>query len=286
MAAAQVLSVEELKEKARVIRKHIIVMTTLAGSGHPTTALSMVEVLVALYFGGILRYDPTNPHWEDRDRFILSKGHGCPALYAVLAEAGYFPVEQLKTLRQLGSPLEGHPNMRALPGIEASTGSLGQGLSIGLGHALAARLDGRDYHVFVMVGDGECDEGQVWEAAMAAKHFKVDNLTCIVDHNKYQQTGCVFDVMDYRPFADKWRAFGWHVQEIDGHDIEQVLNALKLAKGKPEKGTPTVIIAHTVKGKGVSFLEHRSDMHGRAVKIDEAKRALEELGWSWEEELG
>ncbi|MDP2952415.1 MAG: transketolase, partial [Chloroflexota bacterium] len=174
-------AIPQLQDETRLIRRHIITMTTAAGSGHPSSSLSAVEILVALYFGGVLRHDPSRPAWPDRDRFILSKGHGCPVLYAILAERGYFPLEWLSTLRQIGSPLEGHPNMLRVPGLEASTGSLGQGLSIGLGHALAARLDGRDYHVYVLIGDGECDEGQVWEAAMGAKKYKVDNLTAIMD---------------------------------------------------------------------------------------------------------
>jgi len=269
---------DALQEKARLLRKHIITMTTAAGSGHPSSSLSTVEVLTALYFGGLMRYDPQRPDWPERDRFILSKGHAVPALYAALAEAGYFPVEWLSTLRRIGSPLEGHPNMRVLPGIEASTGSLGQGLSIGVGHALAARLDGRAYHTYVMTGDGENDEGQIWEAAMAAAKYRLDNLTCVVDHNGYQQTGAVPDVMPLAPLADKWRAFGWHTREVDGHDLHQVLLALDAAR--TAHGAPTAIIAYTRKGKGVSFVEADHTYHGRALSADEAQRALEELGWA------
>lgn len=269
--------VDALAEKARLLRRHIITMTTAAGSGHPSSSLSIVEIVTALYFGGILRYDPHDPRWPDRDRFILSKGHAAPALYAALAEAGYFPVAALSTLRRVGSPLEGHPNMRVLPGVEASTGSLGQGLSIGIGHALAAKLDGRAYHVYVLVGDGECDEGQVWEAALCAAKYHLDNLTCIVDHNGYQQTGSVPDVMPLAPLADKWRTFGWRARDINGHDLVQVLDALRAASHSG--GQPTAIIAHTRKGKGVSFVEADYAYHGKALSPEEAERALEELGW-------
>src|SRR5437763_5933413 len=220
-------SVAELKAHAKSIRKGIITSTTAAGSGHPTSSLSAVEIAVALYFGGLLRYDPKNPHWPARDRFILSKGHAAPLLYAVPAEAGYFPKEQLATLRKLDSPLEGHPNMRRLPGVEASTGSLGQGLSIGIGHALAARLDGRDSRVYVLLGDGEIEEGQVWEAVMSAHKFKLDNLVAIVDQNGYQQTGSTKEVLDLTPLAPKWGVFGWSAQEINGNDQQQALDALK-----------------------------------------------------------
>ncbi len=267
--------VERLEQLARQLRRDVLRMTSEAGSGHPTSSLSAVEILVALYFGGLLRYDPTQPQWPDRDRFILSKGHAAPILYAVLAEAGFFPRELLWTLRRLGSPLEGHPNMRRLPGVEASTGSLGQGLSIGLGHALAARLDKRDYHVFVLLGDGEIEEGQVWEAAMAAAHYGVANLVAIVDHNGYQQTSPVSAVTDPRAYVAKWQAFGWHVSEVDGHDLVAVHSALRFAKAY--RDGPVCIIAHTVKGKGVSFLERDFTWHGRAVPRDRLERALEEL---------
>src|SRR5262249_25605138 len=202
-----------LEARAKAVRRHIITSTTKAQSGHPTSSLSGVEIAVALYFGGVMRYDPLNPGWRERDRFILSKGHAAPLLYAVLAEAGYFSKELLPTLRQIGSPLEGHPNMRKVAGVEASTGSLGQGLSIGLGHALAARLDKLDYRVYVMLGDGEIEEGQVWEAVMAGHKYKADNLCAIVDQNKYQQTGPTAEVMDMRPLPPKWEAFGWFAQD-------------------------------------------------------------------------
>jgi transketolase len=276
-AAGSALSVEALREQARLTRRHIIEMTTAAGSGHPSSAFSATEILVALYFGGILRHDPANPRWPDRDRFVLSKGHGVPGLYAVLAERGYFPLEEIMTLRQLGSRLEGHPNMRRLPGIEASTGSLGQGLSIGCGMALAAKLDGKDYRTFVMLGDGECDEGQVWEAAMSASHHQLHQLIAVVDHNGYQQTGAVDRVMNVEPLAAKWEAFGWKAREIDGHDFEQVLEALRWARAGG--GAPHCIVARTKKGHGVSFVEADYTFHGKALTPEEAKRALEELGW-------
>lgn len=268
----------DLKERARLIRRDIIEITTTAGSGHPSSSLSAVELMNGLYFGGVLKHDPKNPAWPDRDRFILSKGHAAPILYAVLAEAGYFSRDLLPSLRKLNSPLEGHPNMRRLPGVEASTGSLGQGLSIGLGHAFAARVDGRSFHVWVLLGDGECDEGQVWEAAMAAAHHNVDNLTAIVDNNRMQQSGMVEDVLDHMPLKEKWAAFGWHAIDIDGHDQDAVQKAF--AEAQSTKGRPTAIVAHTVKGKGVSFVEPDFTYHGRALTKDEAARALKELGWT------
>lgn len=269
-------NLDELRDLARRLRREVLVMTSEAGSGHPSSSFSAVEILTQLYFGGILRYNPQQPDWPDRDRFILSKGHAAPILYAVLAEAGYFPKDELKTLRRLGSPLEGHPNMRRLPGVEASTGSLGQGLSIGLGHALAARLDGRDYQVYVMLGDGEIQEGQVWEAAMAAAHQKVNNLIAIVDNNGYQQTSAVSQVTDPALYDDKWAAFGWKVLEIDGHDLGQVRDVLIAARD--EKSGPVVIIAHTVKGKGLKVFEEDFTWHGRALPKDKLAEALEELG--------
>lgn len=268
---------EALRERAREMRRHILTSTTAAGSGHPSSSMSAVEVLTALYFGGILRYDPKNPQWPERDRFIMSKGHASPGLYAALAMAGYFPTDDLQTLRKIGSPLEGHPNMRRLPGVEASTGSLGQGLSIGLGVALAAHLDGRPSRVYVMLGDGEIQEGQVWEAAMAAAKFKLDSLTAIVDRNMYQQSQSVANVMpSEEPLLEKWRAFGWHTLDIDGHDVTAVIQALQEAQATT--GKPTVIVAHTVKGKGVSFVEADWTYHGRAVAAKELEKALEEIG--------
>ena len=266
-------NLDALLARAKSIREDILRMTTEAGSGHPSSSLSATEVVTALYFGGFLRHDPKNPHDPKRDRFILSKGHAAPLLYAVLAEAGYFPGEQLPTLRKLGSPLEGHPNMRRLPGVEASTGSLGQGLSLGVGHALAGKLDDYDYRVYVLMGDGEIEEGQVWEAAMAGHKFKLDNLVAIVDQNGYQQTGPTSEVMDLRPIAPRWSAFGWFAQEVNGHNLSEVLEAF--SKAARTKDRPSVLVAHTVKGYPISNVIHDPNHHGIALKPEEAKQALE-----------
>ena len=276
MPAAPKLSPADLQAMCKQVRRDIITSTTTAGSGHPTSSLSGVEVAVALYFGGVMRYDPKNPTWPQRDRFILSKGHAAPLLYAVLAAAGYFSRDQLPTLRKLGSPLEGHPNMRRLPGVEASTGSLGQGLSLGLGHALAIKLDGHDSRVYVMTGDGELDEGQVWEAAMSAHKYKLDNLVCVVDMNGYQQTGATSEVLDLRPLAPKWEAFGWHAQEINGNNMKEAWDALR--KTAQVKGKPSVIVAHTVKGYPIVNLLPDPDYHGKALPPDLAKKALAAIG--------
>lgn len=271
-------SMQELQETVWKLSRQIIEITTKAGSGHPSSSLSAIDILTALYFGGVMRYDPKNPKWPGRDRFILSKGHGAPGLYVILAEAGYFDPELLPTLRQIGSPLEGHPNMRVLDGLEASTGSLGQGLSIGVGHALAARLDDRDYRVYVMIGDGEADQGQVWEASMTAAKYNVSNLTSILDYNKYQQTGPVDDVMSaLKPIAEKWRAFGWYVTEIDGHDMKEILDAFE--EVRQIKDQPQMIIANTLKGKGLSPFE-KDDVnrkHGKPLNEEEKEVALAEL---------
>lgn len=268
------LSNEELKEKCKVVRKHIIEIITCAGSGHPGGSLSSVEILVSLYFN-IMKHKPNEPKWEERDRFILSKGHGVPALYAVMAETGYFSKELLPSLRKLGSPLQGHPDKRMLPILEASTGSLGQGLSIGIGMALGLKLNKISSYVYVLLGDGECDEGQIWEASMFAGHRKLDNIIAIVDYNKIQLDGWVKDILDLEPFADKWKAFGWNVYEIDGHDISQILETVK--KAKNTKAKPTVIITHTIKGKGVSFMENNVKYHGTASNKEECEKALKEL---------
>jgi transketolase len=272
-------SLDQLRETARHMRKLIIEMTTEAGSGHPSSSMSCTEIVAALYFGGTMRYNASDPGWAGRDRFVMSKGHGVPAQYAAMALAGFFPVEQVMTLRKLGSPLEGHPNVRRLPGIEASTGSLGQGLSIGLGMALAAKLDGADWKTYVLLGDGEIDEGQIWEAALAAAKYRADNLVAIVDANTAQQTGYTKDVLPTEPKAGKWTAFGWETQEIDGHDLEAVLGALENARNAND-GKPQAIVARTLKGKGVSFVEKEYGYHGKPLTKDEMKRALEELGWS------
>jgi transketolase len=268
------LSVPDLEKMAKQLRRHVINMIATAGSGHPGGSLSAADIVTALYFN-ILRHDPKEPQWHDRDRFVLSKGHAAPILYAALAESGYFPVEELSTLRKLGSRLQGHTDRTLTPGVEMSAGSLGQGLSYGIGIALAGRLDKRGYHVYVLLGDGECEEGQIWEAAMSAPHFQLDNLTAVVDQNGIQLDGRCCDIMGIEPLADKWRAFNWHVIEIDGHDMSQVLSALKEAGNI--KGKPTVIIAHTVKGKGVSFMEGNVDFHGKAPNAQEAEMALKEL---------
>ncbi len=268
------LSVPELEQMARRLRRHVITMIAAAGSGHPGGSLSAADIVSCLYFK-VMRHDPANPQWADRDRFILSKGHAAPILYAALAESGYFPVEELSTLRKLGSRLQGHTDMTLTPGVEMSAGSLGQGLSFGIGVALAGKLDRRDYHVYVMLGDGECDEGQVWEAAMFASHHKVDNLTVIIDHNGIQLDGTCCEIMNLAPLTDKWQAFNWQVIEIDGHNISQILSALQEARQMRQK--PVVIIAHTVKGKGVSFMENNVDFHGKAPTAAEAEQALKEL---------
>jgi transketolase len=266
-----------LADIARRLRRHIVVSTTEAGSGHPSSSLSMVELVTALYFGGVLRYDPMHPDDPHRDRFILSKGHAAPGLYAVLAEAGYLSVDELTTLRKFGSRLEGHPNMNRLPGVEASTGSLGQGLSIGIGNALAARLDGHNYRVYVLVGDGESEEGQVWEAIMFAGNAELENLTLIVDHNGYQQTDAVDDIQPLDPLDVKLSAFGWDVRTIDGHDLDEVLAAFDWARAT--RGSPQAIVARTVKGKGVGLLEGKpGSWHGKALPSEEAAKALEEIG--------
>jgi transketolase len=267
-------SVAEMEAIAKRLRRHIITMLGKAGSGHPGGSLSAVEILTTLYFK-VLRHKPQDPDWPDRDRFILSKGHAAPVLYATLAECGYFPVEELATLRQMDSRLQGHTDSTLTPGVEVSAGTLGQGLSLAIGVALAGRLNSKDYRVYALLGDGECDEGQVWEGAMSAAHFKVDNLVAIVDNNGQQLDGWNRDVMNLDPFPAKWQAFGWRVIEVDGHSIPQLLQALDQAK--LVKRQPTVIIAHTVKGKGVSFMENNNDFHGKAPNAEEVKLALKEL---------
>lgn len=273
-AEVKSLSVTEMEAMAKKLRRHIIAMTGKAGSGHPGGSLSAVEIVTALYFG-LLRHKPSDPQWTDRDRFILSKGHAAPLLYAALAECGYLSIDELITLRQLDSRLQGHTDRTATPGVEMSAGALGQGLSFAIGVALAGRLNSQKYRVYVLLGDGECDEGQVWEGAMAAAHFKVDNLVAIVDNNGQQIDGWNRDVMNLDPFNKKWQAFGWHVIEVDGHDLTQLIDAFNQAK--LIKGQPTVIIAHTIKGKGVSFMENNLDFHGKAPTATEVERALKEL---------
>lgn len=275
MNAKRVESIDELKQLATRLRIEIVKMIGAAGSGHPGGSLSEVDLLTALYFQ-VMRHNPANPQWADRDRFILSKGHGVPALYAVLAESGYIDKSLLDTLRKLGSPLQGHPDKRFMPVLEASTGSLGQGLSIGIGMALAAKLDKRDYHTFVMTGDGEVEEGQIWEAAMFAGFRKLANVTLIVDHNRQQLDGWLKDVLDPSPLTDKFKSFGWRAVQIDGHDFKQVIPALTEARAGKD-GKPTAIIANTIKGKGVSFMENNVEWHGIAPKKEQVEAAVKEL---------
>ena len=272
---SQELDLLALKEKARQIRLDILEMTTLAGSGHPSSSFSTVEILTALFFGGILRYEPGDPWWVDRDRFIMSKGHAAPALYAVLAHAGYFDRQELWRLRQIDSPVQGHPIQGMMPGVEATTGSLGQGLSVGLGHILGGRLNRLDYRVYVLLGDGECEAGQIWEAAMAAAHFKAGRLTAILDYNKFQETGPISREMALEPLAEKWRSFGWYVSEVDGHDLGALIESLQELKSIQDR--PAILIAHTVKGKGVSFVEADFTFHGRALTPEQAAKAREEI---------
>lgn len=262
-----------LKNKANEIRKLIIKMLAEAGSGHPGGSLSATEIITCLYFE-IMRHSPDNPGVQRRDRLHLSKGHCCPAVYAALSLSGYFPPAELMRLRRLGALLQGHPD-RQTPGIEVASGSLGQGLSVAMGMALAGRLDKKKERVYCLMGDGEIQEGNIWEAAMAAAHFKLDNLCGIVDYNRFQIDGRVEEVMDVEPLMNKWESFGWHVIQCDGHNIEELLESFKEAEKVKLK--PTVIIAHTVKGKGVSFMEHVVDFHGRAPTPEEESTALEEL---------
>ena len=264
-----------LRDIAQSLRLDILDTTTLAGSGHPSSSFSSVEIVTALYFGGILRYRPQDPWWPERDRFIMSKGHAAPLLYPALARAGYFPRDEIWRLRQINSPVQGHPIQGLMPGVEATTGSLGQGLSLGIGHVLGGRLNKLNYRVYVLIGDGECEAGQVWEAAMAGAHFKADTLTAILDYNKYQETGPISREMALEPLAEKWRGFGWSVSEVDGHDIPALIKALRAAQGVA--GQPSIIIAHTVKGKGVSFVESDYTFHGRALTPEQAARAREEI---------
>jgi transketolase len=266
----------KLREIARDLRLDILESTSRAGSGHPSSSFSAVEILTVLYFAGILRYRAEEPMWPGRDRFIMSKGHAAPLLYAVLARAGYFDRDEIFRLRQVDSPVQGHPVQYTMPGVEATTGSLGQGLSLGIGHILGARLNGLAYNVFVLLGDGECEAGQVWEAAMAAAHFETDNLVAILDYNKYQETGPISREMALEPLAEKWKSFGWQVFEADGHDIEDLTEKLERAVSFREK--PCIVIAHTVKGKGVSFVEKDPPaFHGRALKGDQIERARKEI---------
>ncbi|HEV8148011.1 MAG TPA: transketolase [Bryobacteraceae bacterium] len=267
-------NIAELNAIAKQVRRDVIEMITAAKSGHPGGSLSATEILVTLFYD-VMKHDPANPKWKDRDRVILSKGHCCPALYSVMAECGYCPKDQLNTLRKMGSIYQGHPDVRFLPALEASTGSLGQGLSLGIGMALAAKLNGSPSRTYVILGDGEIQEGQIWEAAMFGFVKKVDNLVAIVDYNKIQLDGFVKDIMDLEPLAAKWQAFGWHTVEINGHDIAALQHAFFDAARVT--GRPTCILAHTIKGKGVSFMENNPKFHGTAPTAAEAAQALQEL---------
>jgi transketolase len=259
---------------ARSVRRDIIAMTCAAKSGHPGGSLSAVEAIVTLFYD-VMRWDPKRPDWPDRDRFILSKGHAAPVLYSVMAELGCTPKDQLHTLRKLGSIYQGHPDRRFIPELDASTGSLGQGLSIALGMGLAARLNGSPSRTYVMLGDGEVQEGQIWEAAMFGAHHKIDNVAAIVDYNKIQLDGFVSEIMQVEPLAQKWRSFGWHAVEADGHSFPELRAGF--AEAARTGGRPTVLICHTVKGKGVSFMENNPKYHGVAPTVDEMKLAFEEL---------
>ncbi len=267
-------NVEFFKEKSRLLRREIIEIIHTAGSGHPGGSLSVIDILTVLYYG-VMKIDGSNPKDEDRDRLVLSKGHVAPALYCVLADKGFFDRSELKTLRKPGSILQGHPDMKKTPGIEISTGSLGQGLSAANGMALAARTDHRNYNVYAILGDGELQEGQIWEAAMTAAHYKLNNLIAVVDFNGLQLDGPVAEIMGIEPLDEKFKAFGWNTLVIDGHNHEEIYHAVALAKKSKEK--PTAIIAKTKKGKGVSFMEDRCEWHGHGINKEQAAQALAEL---------
>lgn len=267
-------TVIKLERKAKTIRRHVIEMLCRSKSGHPGGSLSAVEILTVLYFYK-MNIDPQKPDWPDRDRLVLSKGHAAPALYAVLAERGYFPVNELTSHRQINSRLQGHPALNYTPGVDMSTGSLGQGLSAANGMAIAGRLDGKPYRVYVVIGDGESQSGQIWEAAMAAAHYKLDNLTAILDYNKLQIDGPVEKVMGIEPIFEKWKSFNWNVLEVDGHDIRALMEAVDEALRF--KGAPTIIIADTIKGRGVSFMERAVEYHAKPLSDEECRRALKEL---------
>ena len=268
------MDTEELKAIARELRVDIIRMLVEAGSGHPGGSLSCIDLLATLFFHK-MRHRPDDPQWADRDRLVLSKGHCVPALYAVLARAGYFPREELLTLRKLNSSLQGHPDHYRFPCLESSTGSLGQGLSLALGMALASKLSKRNNRVYCVISDGECQVGQIWEASMAAPKFKLDNLCVLLDYNKIQLSGAIKDIMDVEPLLQKWQAFNWNTLEINGHDFQAIVDALE--ESERVKGKPTLILCHTIKGKGVSFMEGKWEWHGKAPNRDEGQKAIEEI---------
>ena len=268
-------SKQELENISKLIRRDIVTMLTESASGHPGGSLSIADIMSVLFFDE-MNIDPKDPKNPDRDRFVLSKGHAAPVLYSALARRGYLEVEELNTLRKIDSRLQGHPNMNDLPGIDMSTGSLGQGISAAVGMALAGKLDKKDYRVFSILGDGELEEGQVWEAAMSASHYKLDNLTAFVDNNGLQIDGNIEDVMNPGPIDKKFEAFGWNVLKINGHDYDEIKDAIK--KSKETKGQPTVVICSTVKGKGVSFMENEAGWHGNAPNKEQCEQALKEIG--------
>lgn len=268
------LKLAAFKKQATLVRKHIIDEVFSAASGHPGGSLSCTDILTVLYFHE-MRIDVGNPRWEDRDRFVLSKGHCAPALYAVLAEKGFFPKEELLKLRNIDSFLQGHPSMKDVPGVDMSTGSLGQGISAAVGMAMAGKVDKKDYRVYGILGDGEIEEGQVWEACMAAAHYKLDNLTMFLDHNGLQIDGKITDVMSPESVTEKFKAFGWKVIEVNGHDYVQIIEALEEAK--KSRGVPSMIVADTIKGKGVSFMENAAGWHGSAPNKEQRDQAIAEL---------
>ncbi len=270
------MEIHEIESKARKVRKSIIKMIEAGHAGHPGGSLSAVDIMVVLFYK-ILRVNPQNPLWPDRDRFVLSKGHAAPALYAILADLGFFSEDHFSTFDRINSILQAHPDRTKTPGVEISTGSLGQGLSAGIGMALGAKLDGKDYRTYVLMGDGELQSGQVWEAAMFAGYRRLDNLTAIIDNNRLQLFGWTKDIVDIEPLAKKWEAFRWYVTETDGHDIEKLVYTFEELKKKEIKG-PSLVIAQTTKGKGVSFMENRVEWHSKALTDEEVAQALAEIG--------
>ena len=269
--------IKNLEKKANIIRRYIVEMISNAEGGHIGGALSIADIMAVLYFH-ILKIDPENPEWEDRDRVVLSKGHASAAWYAALAERGYFPKEELLTFDHINSRLQGHPDMNKTPGVDMSSGSLGQGISVALGMALAARYLKKTYRTFVILGDGETQEGQAWEAAMVASNYNTDNLIAILDYNKLQLYGETNTIMNIEPVIEKWRVFGWNTIEINGHRINEILQALEEAV--KFEGKPTIVVAHTIKGNGVSFMENKVEWHSLAPTKEQAKQALKELGYS------
>ena len=270
----KITDIKQLQEKAKEVRKGIIEAVYSNKSGHPGGSLSIADIMTVLYFNQ-MNIDEKNPKWEDRDRLVLSKGHCSPALYSCLANRGFFDVEKLKTFRNINSNLQGHPDMNKVPGVDISSGSLGQGLSCANGMAIAGKMDNKNYRVYCILGDGEIEEGQVWEAAMASNKYKLDNLCVIVDNNNLQIDGTIEEVMSSYPIDEKFKSFGFQIINIDGHNIKEIIDAFDVAKNI--KGKPTCIIAKTIKGKGVSFMENKAEWHGKAPSEEEYKKAIEEI---------